>query len=74
MMLCDEQMVRKAQAHEKASKEWDKKKKHENILYIFMFDTHLMLFGYIARTFVYAICWCWYYTTQGLLSLSFFIV
>lgn len=33
------------------------KKIHEkkNILYIFMFDTHLMLFGYITRIFVYAI-------------------
>lgn len=46
MTLCDEQMARKAQAHES-----DEKRK--KILYIFMFDTHLMLFGYITRTFVY---------------------
>lgn len=33
----------------------EEEKKEENIQYIFMFDSHLMLFGYIARTFVYAV-------------------
>lgn len=32
-----------------------KNTRKNNILYIFMFDTHLMLFGYITRIFVYAI-------------------
>lgn len=39
MMLCDEQMARKAQAHEKASKEWDKKKTRKYSVYLYVWYT-----------------------------------